>query len=234
MNMASPTPSPAMVPSSANDGCSGGGGGGGAATGGTNGRLATIGGGGRREGEKIGRSRVLANCFNGIAHNGFPLAACGAVERAVPAGPRSAMILSWAGAPAANTVIVAIAMAQAIADFRRPAPCRQLNNSSAAEDTFHIRGSARSIDTQGSVPLVWLTTSQRRQSPEEIGVKKRTPIESGARDCLESANEVVRALSVAHPEGQAADRRRPGDSELSAFIWAINREVVESHATANQ
>ena len=60
MNRAKPSPSPAMVPSSANDGCSGGlGGGGGGGGGGTKGRLTTTGGGGRRDGEKIGRSRVL-------------------------------------------------------------------------------------------------------------------------------------------------------------------------------
>jgi hypothetical protein len=45
----------------------------------------------------------------------------------------------------------------------------------------------------------------------------------------------VRALSVAHPEGQAADVVATAIArELSAFIWAINREVVGSHATANQ
>jgi hypothetical protein len=48
-----------------------------------------------------------------------------------------------------------------------------------------------------------------------------------------SAAARVRALSVAHRERQAADRRRHGDRPLSAFIWAVNREVVGSHATAS-
>src|SRR5713101_3411660 len=34
---------------------------------------ATAGGGGRRDGEKIGRSRVMGNCESGIAHNGLAL-----------------------------------------------------------------------------------------------------------------------------------------------------------------
>src|SRR4029077_20215424 len=33
----------------------------------------TAGAGGRREGEKIGRSRVTANCESGMAHNGLAL-----------------------------------------------------------------------------------------------------------------------------------------------------------------
>jgi len=36
---------------------------------------ATAGGGGRRDGEKIGRSRVMGNCESGIAHNGLALSA---------------------------------------------------------------------------------------------------------------------------------------------------------------
>ena len=34
---------------------------------------ATAGAGGRREGEKIGRSRVTCNCASGMAHNGLAL-----------------------------------------------------------------------------------------------------------------------------------------------------------------
>src|ERR1700688_962810 len=36
---------------------------------------ATAAGGGRRDGEKIGRSRVVDNCVNGIAHSGLALSA---------------------------------------------------------------------------------------------------------------------------------------------------------------
>ena len=43
--------------------------------------------------------------------------------------------------------------------------------------------------------------------------------EGGARDCLESANEVMRALSVAHPEGQAANRRRHGDRPRAVGLY---------------
>jgi hypothetical protein len=37
---------------------------------------ATAGGGGRREAEKIGRSRVFDNVASGIAHSGLALSAC--------------------------------------------------------------------------------------------------------------------------------------------------------------
>src|ERR1700761_8343956 len=79
-----------MVPTSDSDGGSictlpGGGGLTGA------GLSATATGGGRREGEKIGRSRVPDNCVSGTPHSGLALSACcgaagGAVTRTVVTG----------------------------------------------------------------------------------------------------------------------------------------------------
>jgi hypothetical protein len=81
------------------------------------------------------------------------------------------------------------------------------------------------------------STGPRTEEGERTSRRDALPygLTAETRDCLENANEVVRALSVAHPEGQVADHRCHGDRpQLAAFIWAINREVVGSHATANQ
>jgi hypothetical protein len=43
----------------------------------------------------------------------------------------------------------------------------------------------------------------------------------------------VRALSVAHTGKRPTVVATAIARELAAFIWAINREVVGSHATAN-
>src|SRR5580692_5190628 len=64
--------SPEMVPTRESCGCSGSFGFGGATT------FATVtidaaGAGGRRDGKKIGRSRVTENCLSGIAHSGLAL-----------------------------------------------------------------------------------------------------------------------------------------------------------------
>src|SRR6266436_10020699 len=63
---------PRMVPSNVIEGRSGSAGFGGdrTATGAT--EVGVAGGGGRRESEKIGRSRVINNCLSGSAQSGFP------------------------------------------------------------------------------------------------------------------------------------------------------------------
>src|SRR5215471_17740643 len=63
---------PRIVPSNVIVGRSGSTGFGGVrtATGAT--KVGVAGGGGRREGEKIGRSRVIDNCLSGSAQSGFP------------------------------------------------------------------------------------------------------------------------------------------------------------------
>src|SRR5215831_12969568 len=62
---------PRIVPSNVIGGRSGSfGGGARTATGAT--KVGVAGGGGRREGEKIGRSRVIDNCLSGSAQSGFP------------------------------------------------------------------------------------------------------------------------------------------------------------------
>ena len=70
------SPSPTIVPTSASEGRSGTTGRGtcGAGSGDT---AAPAAGGGRRLGEKIGRSRVAESVRKGTAQSGFPLGACG-------------------------------------------------------------------------------------------------------------------------------------------------------------
>src|ERR1700733_3556533 len=83
--------SPEIVPTSESCGCSGSFGFGGATT------FATVtadgdGAGGRRDGKKIGRSGVTANCLSGMPHNG--LAPSGRSETEAPAGADGGMVTS--------------------------------------------------------------------------------------------------------------------------------------------
>src|SRR5579871_1354320 len=57
-------------------------------------RACAGGGGGRRDGEKIGRSRVIDNCLSGSAHSGFPDGASASWVRAASrAGTPSPTVL---------------------------------------------------------------------------------------------------------------------------------------------
>src|SRR3984957_20481625 len=77
MKTATPSLSPATVPTRDRFGCSGtgGGGGGGAGRGAGCGTLATTGAGGRRDGVNSGGLRVAASALNGIAQSGLALGA---------------------------------------------------------------------------------------------------------------------------------------------------------------
>src|ERR1700722_9407056 len=79
MKMPNLASSPEMVPTRESCGCSGSFGLGGATT------FATVmadggGAGGRRDGRKIGRSRVTLNCFTGVPHSGLALSGRSAAE----------------------------------------------------------------------------------------------------------------------------------------------------------
>jgi hypothetical protein len=86
MNTATPSFSPATVPTSVKFGCCGtagvGGGGRGAATG----TLATTGVGGRRDGVNSGRVRVAVSALSGIAHSGLAATVGVSVGFAVTSG----------------------------------------------------------------------------------------------------------------------------------------------------
>src|ERR1700722_12722331 len=83
--------SPEIVPTSESCGCSGSFGLGGATT------FATVtadagGAGGRRDGKKIGRSRVTVNCLSGLPHSGLALSGRSATE--APPGADGGMVTS--------------------------------------------------------------------------------------------------------------------------------------------
>src|SRR6266849_3962463 len=85
-------------------------------------------------------------------------------------------------------------------------------SESSTGDTVNRGGITKAGNGRARRILVEAAWSYRH--PPRVSREKQIKVgrtEGGARDCLESANEVVRALSVTHPEGQAADRRRHGD-----------------------
>ena len=71
MNTATPSFSPATVPTRVKFGCCSTAGGGGGGLGAATGTLATTGAGARRDGVNSGRVRVAVSALNGIAHNGL-------------------------------------------------------------------------------------------------------------------------------------------------------------------
>ncbi len=87
MNTATPSFSPATVPTSVKFGCCGtAGGGGGGGRGAATGTLATTGAGGRRDGVNSGRVRVAVSALSGIAHSGLAATVGVSVGFAVTSG----------------------------------------------------------------------------------------------------------------------------------------------------
>src|SRR5580704_3399201 len=86
MNTATPSFSPATVPTSVKFGCCGTAGGGGAGRGAATGTLATAGVGGRRDGVNSGRVRVAVSALSGIAHSGLAATVGVSVGFAVTSG----------------------------------------------------------------------------------------------------------------------------------------------------
>ena len=107
------------------------------------GSAATAVGGGRRDGEKIGRSRVADNCADGIAHKGLALCARsgvggGATTRTVVTGGTTGTAIT-AGDPAARASSarpISRASSEA-ADVAAPAPWR--DNDSKVALTIRLR-----------------------------------------------------------------------------------------------
>src|SRR6185295_3719053 len=80
MKMAIASDSPITAPTSASGGRAGAAGGDGGALARTGRGAATIGAGGRRDGRKIGRSRVAGSIDSGSAQSGLPLGGTGAAR----------------------------------------------------------------------------------------------------------------------------------------------------------